>query len=842
MKQKLANLQEVMQSLRGFLPQYLVEHDIDTTNNFSCLNPKHDDGNPSMSCRANNENAYCFSCNVTMDIFQAAHWLEDKPIDGATFVEENVLYLAEKFGVEVELEEMSEEEQYRYRTYRAYKDAAALVANPEFGDYVKFNTEAERRGWTIGHLAEAKVGTVDYKEFRDALKALGYEARFQDEIDLGRPDIFSPNSMTFAICDDKGNPVGFAAKNLEYSDEKDENGQPKNGSKYKNQRTTGLRCNIYQKGRRLYEIHTALKFTPPLYVFEGYADVLTAQQHGLNNCVAIGGTSFTPQHVETLKHSGVTSIVLVLDGDKAGRDRTQELLDKFFQGHKDLQIEVVNLPSELDPDDYLREKSLEDFLGLKKWSAFEWRLDRYSDEDNPEDVAKIMLPLIVNEPSYIIQDRMCGELSQFTGFEKRTLLAELERLQNEKENRKQQEKQRHISNMLSEIKRNPGEERMLLFECANQIEAVEEKYDESQLALESVVSFIENEKGDQEALTGEFAGFHLSPLGLGGLGAVLNGNWREDVLMCFGGAANTGKTSLICQLAMEIASNPLNNACVIVHTIDDSAAQLLPRMVVQGYGRHDLSINQVRNPNYSVKHEPEIGPSVVQHREDGYKALLELVRNGRIILRDASNGASFAYGENLIRYYKKKYPDRNIVYLLDNLHKTPDFKDMEPRQRFTILSNHMKGVATKYHVCIGATVEYTKLPPNTVPTNNNIAETRAIIYDANFIGHMYNDVHERGINAECCHYQQDPVSDEKVILPRVRFGIGKNKITDFKGRQFLDMWPASGIFRHVPTEVAELDMRARMQEIRERNGHRFNTNKTKTSFGGNDGDEAQWSK
>jgi len=805
---RLTNLAEVMQRLRPFLPQYLAEHGIDTEKNFRCINPKHEDKTPSMSCKQNPENAFCFSCGVTCDVFTAAHWLENKPIEGPNFINDNIIYLAEKFGVALQLGEMTEEDHYRYRTFRAYRDAAALIANPEFGDYTKFNEECKRRQWNLPHLAEHGVGTINYKIFRNSLKAMGYEPSFQDEIDLGRADIFNEDNMIFPVCDERGNPVGFAARNLIYSEEKDENGQPLRGSKYMNQRTTGLRCNIYQKGKRLYELHTARDYTPPLYIFEGYADVLTAQQAGLLNCAGIGGTAFTSQHVETLKELNIYHIVLCLDGDKAGQSRTESLLDKFLCGQKSLNIEVVNLPAELDPDDFIRAKGLEEFLKLKKWAAFEWRLNRYSDESDPEEICKIMIPLIVNEPNHITQDKYCSQLSLFTGIEKRILEAELDRLQNQKEHEKRRERDAVLDHMFAEIKRNPGDATALLHECVAQVQAVEEKYDDKSFALESVVEFVEQQKSFEESLSGEFAGFHLSSIGLGGLGEYLNGNWREDVFMCFGGSANAGKTSILCQLGWEIASNEKNNATVIYHTIDDSAAQILPRFVCQGYGLPDLTMNQVRNPNYSLKNDAA-GEAIVARRMMGYKSLLELVKNGRLVLRDMTNGTSFAYGESLIHYYQKKYPDRKIVYILDNLHKTPDFSGLEARMRFKALSNHMKAVATKHHVCIMATVEYTKLPPATVPTNDNIAETRAIIYDASFIGHLYNDLHEKGdLKAVCIHRRGEE------IYPRIRLGIGKNKITDFKGRLFFDMYPASGLFRYIPVRVAEADILSRISSMR----------------------------
>lgn len=1258
MKLKLANLDGVIQKLRSFLPQYLIEFDIDIENNFSCLNPKHEDEKPSMSCSQNPENAYCFTCGVTCDIFQAAHWLEEKPLSGPGFIEENVRYLAEKFGVELELEEMTEDELYRYRTYRAYAAAADIVTNPEFGSQTKLKKEIKKRGW---HPSLAKVGTVEYKEFRDTLKAMGFEARFQDEIDLGRPSIFNEESMIFTIRDEWGRPVGFAARNLAYDG--------KNGAKYMNQKTTGLRCNIYQKGRRLYEVHTAVKYTPPLYIFEGYTDVLTAQNAGLFNCAAIGGTAFTQQHVELLKQLGIYNIILVLDGDKAGRERMVDLLDNYFCGHRDLQIDLINLPDEMDPDDFIREKGLEEFLNLQKWGAFQWRLNRYSDDDDPEEICKIMIPLIVNEPSRITQDKMCGELALFTGIDKKVISSELERLQNEKERLKHREKEVVVDRMMSGIRRSPTDTKNLLYEAVNQIEEIEDKYDENTFSLETVIHFVEGQKTYEESLTGEFSGFNLSESGLKGLGDQLNGNWREDVFMCFGGSANAGKcqafdskvllangayktienvvrdksasvatmapdhklipgkvidwidsgilecyrvkthdgietkpsethpyytldgwkqvkslkvgdriaisanygniwsiekgkaskddvnivellagflaegsitvtsgfsncndelieyfkkrvdakypnmtyrysknntlyitdkntkakenrmieflrlydifgldshekfipndvfmmparaiskflgmfwacdgwvhhnkdfstievgislcnlhmikqirslllrfgirvrisessssysgtekcfarytlslrniedirkfynnikiplsykqkkllnimnsnrkskggysnsfpaelwryirkatknrgltfsdlcqlvspdhcyhgydktkdrykilagwrprknqriqrrmlksigyilqdkflislaegdiyfdkiteiesigkkqcydleiegthnfiandiivhnTSLCCQLAYEIATGKDNDACVIYHSIDDSREQILPRFVAQAYGHHDLSMNQIRNPNYYLKHD-EQGKTILQRRQMGYRELIKLVKDGRIVIKDVNDGTSFAFGESLIKYYQKKYPDRNIVYMLDNLHKTPDFANMEPRMRYKTLSNKMKETATRNHVCIAATVEYTKLPPGTIPTNYNIAETRAIIFDTNFIGHLYNDVHETGGHAVCFHEHADQ------ILPRIRLGIGKNKITEFKDRVFLDFFPSSGLFRYIPTDTAEDDMRQQT-----RGGSNKKKARNNSKFKNNDGDQPE---
>lgn len=1247
MRQKLANLDEVIRALKSYLPQYLEEHEIDPAKNFCCLNPKHDDTNPSMSCKQDPENAFCFSCSSSMDIFLAAHWLENKPIEGPGFIEENVRYLAERFGVDIELEEMTEEEQYRYRTYRAYADAARLIANPTFGDYRRFKREIKRRGWKVAQASESLIGTVEYKAFREALKGIGYSAKFQDEIDLGRPDIFDTTNMIFTICDEWGRPVGFAARNLDW------NGT---GSKYVNQTTTGLKCNIYQKGRRLYNIHVAKKRIPPLFIFEGYTDVETAKQLGLMNCSGIGGVAFTQDHVELLKRLNCRDIILVLDRDDKGTgiEKTRNLIDNHLRGHRDLKISVVNLPNGSDPDSFLRENGLAEFLKLKQWDAFEWRLNAYDENATPTDICETMIPLIVNEASYITQDTMCGTLSQFTGIDKKTIKAELERLQNQKEENKTRERESIIEQYYAEIRRNPNEAKAILYEAANAIETVEEKYDETTMSKDGTLRFMFAQKEFEEGQTGEPAGFYLSETGLKGLQDALHGgDWRKDVFALIAGVANSGKcqsentrvlladgtykriadivqdkdsniinmapdhkltegraiswidsgklpcyrvatkdgiytepsethpyytlegwkqvkdlrvgdriaiarsyanhwreskvssekvkhaellgfflsdgsitksagfsnidkelidkwketilslfprtqfrpekhncttyatgqkghqnkviqflkdykiwklnshekfipdfifklnkktlakflgvfyacdgwvcnnknqyevgislcnyemstqirslllrygirariysssttyeensqrfprytltlkniedirkfynniqiplqykqdrikeildaahvsrqgyannfpaelwnyidaklqetnmtktalakiinptgqtiqfdasanrhksqaayqprrtsnipenilrtigyilhdqylisladgdiyfdeivsiediglqqcydlevkgthnfiandtvvhnTGLCSQLAYEIASDERNNACVIYHTIDDSASQILPRLIVQAYGGHDLTLNEVRNPRYYVKRYGD--ESILTKREIGYNTLAQLVENGRIILKDVNDGASFAFGTSLIRYYQKLYPGRNIVYILDNLHKTPDYAQYEPRVRFKTLSNAVKNAATRMHACIIATAEYTKIPSGTVPQNNNLAETRALQFDANLICHIYNDLHETGSErALLVHEQRNKYTEMNELLPRIRFEVGKNKITAFKDRLFLDLYPESGVYRHVPQVQAIDDQKSRRRLLREQN-------------------------
>jgi hypothetical protein len=144
---RLFDLEAMSSALKPYLAQYLQEHGRDTSKNFPCINPKHADTNASMTCKQDPENAFCFGCGATADIFMAAHYLEGKPIKEREFVDENVMYLAKKFGIQTKLKDLTPEEIYEFKTYNAYKLASQLVSDPSFGDYTIVSVEIERRSW-----------------------------------------------------------------------------------------------------------------------------------------------------------------------------------------------------------------------------------------------------------------------------------------------------------------------------------------------------------------------------------------------------------------------------------------------------------------------------------------------------------------------------------------------------------------------------------------------------------------------------------------------------------------------------------------------------------------------
>lgn len=793
---KINNFSQATKDLQAYLPDYLSKQGIDTSRNFKCLNPNHQDNKPSMSLvKPDNIRAFCFSCSRSYDLFDAVNVLENKPLNGSGFVTETLPYLSEMFGVQLEHLELTEEEQYEIDTYRVYRQACDYITSWKAEDIPEdVKIEIARRGWDLSTatdlLRSSGTGFItDFSVFRTYLKSLGYSATFLDDIDLGRKDLFGPGHLIFTVKDESGRPVGFAARNLI------DNDRPK----YVNQKTTGVKCNIYQKGKRLFGLDQALRHRRegPVFVMEGYTDVLSCSLNNFHRAVATCGTALTDDHILLLREHNIFDIVLCFDNDEAGQSKTEVLLDTKFSNNKDINVNILVIPTGKDPDDFIREQGIQAFLELKPTSAFQWRLNRFDESVDPEVICKKMLPLIAGEPSHISQERMLIDLSRFTGYNAKTLQAELQRLIDNKEKVKDRERQYILDKLTRDIQQRPTEIETILVDTQVKLHSLKSKYDQDKLSTDSFLKFIQDSKTQEETINIDKLGLKLGS-DLSELEEAFRGEWR-GALFFWGGAANSGKSTCLLNIGFQIASIPENNATVIFHTIDDSAVQLLPRLICIAEGSNKLEINHVKSPSYYLNklHDLEY------RRDEGYRRFMDLVRDGRFIMKDASEGNTLTYGESLIRYYQDKYPDRQIVYILDNFHK---LFTSEPggdiRTQFKEKSNTLKNIAVRYNIPVLSTVEYTKLPPGTKPSNSNVAETVSLEYDANVIAHLWNGCHEFGDKAtsDMYHTVLGPQGPER--RPIIEINIGKNKINSFKSKLYLKFFPASAGFRAHPLDIA----------------------------------------
>ncbi|MCX4363327.1 MAG: DNA primase [Clostridia bacterium] len=202
--------------------------------------------------------------------------------------------------------------------------------------------------------------------------------------------------------------------------------------KYKNTRDTVL----FNKSREIFGQHSVKRLkletaVKELIVVEGYMDVISLYQSGVKNAIASMGTSLTQDQAKLIKRY-VDKVVICYDGDSAGQNATMRGLDILY-GHG-LDVRVVSLPENLDPDEYIRKYGKDSYLTMliEAKPLFEHKLltlAKSYDLTSPQEkgkyaveAMKIIKPL--GDPAMI--DAYIGYVSKLTGLSSDTLRRQLD--------------------------------------------------------------------------------------------------------------------------------------------------------------------------------------------------------------------------------------------------------------------------------------------------------------------------------------------------------------------------------------------------------------------------------
>ena len=762
MKSNIDEFNLVKSQVRKYLPQYLAQQgrECDGGKPFKCFSGTHTDNNPSCGVpKEVQEIFHCFSCGIVGDIFTAAHLLEQKPLIGPGFFHDNLCYLAQRFGVQVPTVTLDEDEQYELNTYRAYRNALQILLKSTPSKRVE--TKFKEYGWKEETRRALGVGCVTSHEdyITRMTKEHGYEKTFLTEVDLDRPSMFSKDCLLFAVRDEDGNPVGFAARNLKYEEEKAKYDTERTAivvakgeqapeidklfkpSKYVNSAGSGgetgetkVRNRIYQKSKRLFGFDYARKFTPPLWVFEGYTDCVTAVDRGLKASSSIGSTSFSRQHLEMLSQCNIKHMIFVLDADKAGVDGTErfiKLLDETLAGRPGLKVEVVTMPEGSDdPDAFIRKEGLDEFKKLERMDVFSWSvLKSIKAGEAPEQVCDRGVNLILNEPNNLIRYSMSKKLALHTGNPESAVWREVMRRVDMDAARVEEDKTQLVQQAAKQLSSNPAAAVTILQATQSQLEALDKQargYDQENVARHVRFLMEKSERNDlgHELLTG----WPIFDEKLGGLP-------RGDCFVTIPGKTNQGKSSLLANIAWRVLDyNP--ESLVFYHTVDDSLEWFLPRLLGSKYGMpspwfHRAGCKLYENPEFAACWE------------QAQKWLGSMIEDERLIMADASTlPATIPCFESWIKALRHQHPDQSLVIFGDNFHlyDLPGVDDGERKTR--LMSSHVKSIANTYHATILMTMELPKesLRPGVRPRVANIKGTSGIAYDANINMGVYNDL------------------------------------------------------------------------------------------------------
>lgn len=696
----------------------------------------------------------------------AAHWIEGLPLIGKEFVTDNVQVLAKRYNIPFEPVVMTEQDLYLSSLYQLYRHAADTLV-----EFHENRALLDVRGWDAKLCYRMRVGSVPtWPEFRARLIAKGdYTATFLSDAGIYET-LFNPYCITFTLFDEHGRPVGFAARDTRWV-----KGCPPSIKKYK---TTETKVPIFQKNRILYGFHLVKDRQAPVTLVEGYPDVLTAEQAGIEGFVALLGTELTDEQVELLQKYGKSDLTLALDFDAesgTGQAKMEKCLDEVLSGKRNLRIKIADVSvfsggKSVDPDEYLKAQGLNARVAwaqLPRFDAFQWRLNRFKEEP-PEKICEMMVKLIVNEPSHARQEVMLKILSDFTKIRIEALQADLDGLLYEQDRRRKDQATEILEQAQKKLRHaNPMQADVILAESAHRIRALRRETG----AIVPVASSLEVLDKIQAKMMAKGDGMPGLRTGFKKFDERMGGMPKEDCFFVVGGVPHVGKTSWFSQLAWNIA-NFNEDVCVLFLSIDDSAGQIYPKFVSI---ETDIPITWVANPRRWLSQDQY--PLI----EEGWNKVRRMLTLGRLEVRDQTFGSTVGYLASWVEAKLKQFPERHIVSFLDNLHKLRGTGDI--RERFREASEDLKTLSQSGRVSVVTTAEISKGTDRSRPMLTGLMETVQIENDATIAAIFHNEYQITAGKTD--HYWIDANEryDGERQKPIVDIFIDKNKNIDgaYKG-------------------------------------------------------------
>ena len=397
-----------------------------TGKNYIGVCPFHDDHSPSMSVSPEKQIYTCFSCGASGNVFTFVSDFEKISFSEA------VKLLGEKVGINVsnDIKVNTKRDEY----FDIYDLASKFYQN-------SLNSSLGKNA--IEYLENRHLDKETIKKFGIGLsiqkvsltKYLTNKKYSLDKlIDIGLTndngnDIFVSRIM-FPIWDLSGNVVAFSGRIY----------NTKDNSKYINTKET----DNFKKGKILYNYHIAkeyLKKNDTVIIMEGQMDVIRASTVDINNCIATMGTALTKDHKMVLKNMA-KNIILCFDGDAAGEKATLSAIELLED--TGVNIKIVRLPNNMDPDEYILKEGKDSFLYQIKsaMTLIDYKMEILKKNKDFGDIKEIssyintMLKELVNEKDDIVIELNLKKLSDNFNIDYNTIKEKYDSIKKSNNNNK----------------------------------------------------------------------------------------------------------------------------------------------------------------------------------------------------------------------------------------------------------------------------------------------------------------------------------------------------------------------------------------------------------------------
>ncbi len=354
---------------------------------------------------------------------------------------EALRYLARKYNIEIEEQELSPEE-IKEKNERESLLAVNDFAAKQFVEWLHNREDGKAIG--LSYLKERGIRGQFIDKFqlgyspetRDAFTQLAVEKGYRLEylikvglsIDKGNHpfDRFS-GRVIFPIHSISGQVIGFGGRILKKDDK---------AAKYLN----SPESEIYHKSQVLYGLFFArneIIKKDKCYLVEGYTDVISLHQAGIENVVASSGTALTTDQVRLVKRF-TKNITVLYDGDEAGIKASLRGIDIILE--EGLNVKVLLLPEGEDPDSFSRAKSSQEFADYihaneTDFIKFKTRLLAKDAENDPIKRATLITDIVRSIaviPDTIIRSVYIRECSRMLDINEGILYNETYKVRREK--------------------------------------------------------------------------------------------------------------------------------------------------------------------------------------------------------------------------------------------------------------------------------------------------------------------------------------------------------------------------------------------------------------------------
>ncbi len=394
--------------------------------------PFHHEKSPSFSVAPNKGIYKCFGCGKAGNAVQFVMDME-----GSSYVEA-LKYLAKKYSIDIE-----EDQSPAAVEAQNERDSLYIIsdfAKKFFQQNLNKNDEGlsigvpylKQRGLSAGTIQKFELGysLESWDSLTKAALDKGFQLKYLEETGLTivkdegkKYDRFRAR-VIFPIQNVSGRTIGFGARTLKTNDKK--------SPKYLNSPESP----IYHKSDVLYGMFQAKQATRQednCFLVEGYLDVLSLHQGGIENVVASSGTSLTENQIKLIGRY-TKNITVLYDGDPAGIKASLRGIDLILEGG--LNVNVVLFPDGDDPDSYIRkvgDTAFKEYLGAHSQDFISFKSELFAKEakDNPVKKAEAIREMVVSIskiPDAIKRSVFLKQCSLQFGIDEQVLISEYNKI------------------------------------------------------------------------------------------------------------------------------------------------------------------------------------------------------------------------------------------------------------------------------------------------------------------------------------------------------------------------------------------------------------------------------